>query len=82
MKNPNQIIPSLTDEQLKEAIFECLEDEERNDGIIHSKWHRKLAKQWAELTGSPSFQFLTLISLLLYKEGCNRFITKTQKQNE
>lgn len=75
MNDFNKVIKEMTDDEVREAIFEMLEDEKRNDGVITSKWVRKIAQKYSELAGNNPI-FLTTAQINLYKEGCIRFVKK------
>lgn len=75
MNEFKKILENLSDVELKEAILELIADEDRNDGIIESKWVRKIAKEFAKIAGDNPI-FLTTASICLYQEGCRRFIHK------
>ena len=73
-KDFKDVLNNMSDIEVKEAVFECLEDEKRDDGIIQSKWVRKIAKEYSIIGGQNNTMFLTTAIINIYKEGCKRFI--------
>ena len=73
MNEFHNVIKQMTDDEVREAILQMLEDESRNDGIITSSWVREITKRYSEIAGDNNI-FLTTSQINLYKEGCIRFI--------
>lgn len=74
MNSVIQIFSELSDQQIKEAILELKEDQERNDGIIKSDLHRFYAKKMSMVTKQPMSTCLFQTEILLLKEAAYRFV--------